>query len=327
MITRRVPAWLLQVASGAACIVMGMSPAPTAGTPAPGAASADPSSLFPAQADGYAPLEKDGSYTADTLFDLLDGGAEVYRSFHVRRVASRRYGKAGAPDILADLFDMGSSRDAFGAYHHDIRDGKEAGLGAESELSGSSLSFWKGRYFVSLVALADTPESRRALPVLGGAIAGAIREAGSKPEIVDLLPAPGLERGRISYFHDWVYLNTRVPIAEENLLLLDGETEGVLARYRDEGSGPGTGGGPAHLLLLVRYPSGERAEKALERFRAGYLPAADPSGAARRPDGTWAGARAAEDLVIVVLEAARKPDLERLAAGVRKARTRQGGRP
>ena len=68
---------------------------------------------------------KESPVTADTLFDFIDGGAEVYRSFNVQRVVSRRYGRTGAPDLMADLFDMGSSRDAFGAYHHDIRDGKE----------------------------------------------------------------------------------------------------------------------------------------------------------------------------------------------------------
>jgi len=293
--------------------------APPAGLSAPSGDPPDPASLLPGQVLGYVPQEKDGVYTADTLYELLDGGAEVYRSFHVRRVVSRRYGKPGAPDILADLFDMGSSRDAFGAYHHDIRDGRDATAGVESDMAGSSLSFWKDRYFVSLVALADTPDTRRAVLDLGREIAAKIRGTGERPKILRLLPRSGLMKERVSYFHDWTYLNTRHVIADENLLLLDEETEGILARYRDEA---GKGSRPSHLLLLVRYPTKERAKQAVEKFLAGYLPGADRRGIARRKEGKWAAAQAAGDLVVVVLDAAERPDIGKMVSEVRRARTR-----
>jgi len=305
--------------------VLGALAAPPAGISVPSGDPPDPASLLPGQALGYVLQDKDGVYTADTLHELIDGGAEVYRSFHVRRVVSRRYGKPGSPDILADLFDMGSSRDAFGAYHHDIRDGKDATAGVESDMAGSSLSFWKDRYFVSLVALADTPDTRQAVLELGREIAARIRGTGERPEILRLLPRVGLQKERVSYFHDWTYLNTRHVIADENLLLLDEETEGVLARYRDEAgkpAQPGKGSRPSHLLLLVRYPTEERAKQALVKFLAGYLPGADRQGIARRKDGKWAASQATGDLVVVVLDAAEKPDIGKLVSEVQRARSR-----
>jgi len=306
-------------------VVFLITAAPPVGLSAPSGDPPDPASLLPGRVLGYVPQEKDGVYTADTLYELLDGGAEVYRSFHVRRVVSRRYGKPGAPDILADLFDMGSSRDAFGAYHHDIRDGRDATAGTESDMAGSSLSLWKDRYFVSLVALSDSPETRQAVLELGREIAAKIRGTGERPEILRLLPRAGLQKKLVSYFHDWTYLNTRHVIADENLLLLDEETEGILARYRDEAekpAQPGKGSRPSHLLLLVRYPTKERAKQALERFLAGYLPGADREGIARRKDGKWAAARAAGDLVLVVLDAAERPDIGKMVSEVRRARAR-----
>ena len=273
-------------------VVFLITAAPPVGLSAPSGDPPDPASLLPGRVLGYVPQEKDGVYTADTLYELLDGGAEVYRSFHVRRVVSRRYGKPGAPDILADLFDMGSSRDAFGAYHHDIRDGRDATAGTESDMAGSSLSLWKDRYFVSLVALSDSPETRQAVLELGREIAAKIRGTGERPEILRLLPRAGLQKKLVSYFHDWTYLNTRHVIADEN------------------------------LLLLVRYPTKERAKQALERFLAGYLPGADREGIARRKDGKWAAARAAGDLVLVVLDAAERPDIGKMVSEVRRARAR-----
>ena len=318
----RIP-FLLAAGGLVILLVTGAPAGPAAGSFVPSGDPPDLASLLPARVLGYAPLEKDGIYTADTLYELLDGGAEVYRSFHVRRVASRRYGKPGAPDILADLFDMGSSRDAFGAFHHDIRDGEDASAGTESDLAGGSLSFWKDRYFVSLVALSDSPETRQAVLGLGQDIAARIPGTGGRPEILRLLPRAGLQEERISYFHDWTYLNTRHVIADENLLLLDGETEGVLARYRDEAGKPAQpvkGGRPSHLLLLVRYPTEIRAKQALEKFLAGHLPGADREGIARSREGTWAAARAAGDLVVAVLDAEQKPDISRIVSEVRRAR-------
>ena len=314
---------MLRAAGALACVLLMSGPlTPAEGTPAPRPGPPDLPLLLPEQVLGYAPLEKDGLYTAETLFDLIDGGAEVYRSFNVRRVVSRRYGRSGAPDLMADLFDMGSSRDAFGAYHHDIRDGRELGVGMESELSGGSLCFWKDQYFVSLVALADTTDTRQAVQALAHEIARRIPELGAKPEILDLLPAEGLQRDRLSYFHDWIYLNTRQVIAEENLLLLDGETEGILARYRGAAAAPGREGRFSHLLLLARYRDGERARKAAESFLAAYLPGADRRGVARRRDGRWAAAQAEGDLVVVVLDAAERPDMKKLMSAVKRARAR-----
>lgn len=319
----RIP--LLLAAGGLVILLAAGAPAGEASVP-PGD-PLDPASLLPARVLGYAPLEKDGIYSADTLYELLDGGAEVYRSFHVRQVVSRRYGKPGAPDILADLFDMGASRDAFGAYHHDIRDGKDATAGTESDMAGSSLALWKDRYFVSLVALADTPGTRQAVLELGREIGARIRGTGERPEILRLLPRAGLVKERVSYFHDWTYLNTRHVIADENLLLLGEETEGILARYRDEAGKPaegGKGGRPSHLLLLVRYPTRERAKRAAEKFLAGYLPGADREGIARRKDGKWGAARASGDLVVAVLDAAEKPDIGKMVSEVERVR---GTRP
>lgn len=277
-----------------------------------------PAELLPDDVQGYVPQGKDGLYTPENLFDLLNGGAEVYRSFNVRLVVNRRYGKPDAPDIMVDLFDMASSADAFGAYHHDMREGETADVGHESERMGSALFFWKDRYYVSILAMRETQETERAVLALGRAIAANIPNPGVKPEILSWLPREGLQPTQITYFHDWAYLNTRFHLGDDNLLELDRETEGVLARYR-------SAAGSSFLLMLTRYPSDGRAGPALARFLGGYLPGADRPGVARRPDGKWAAARSSGDLVVVVLDADNRPDIEQLVAGVNEARTRQEG--
>ena len=73
---------------------------------------------------------------------------------------------------------------------------------------------------------------------------------------------------------------------------------------------------------MARYRDGERARKAAGSFLAGYLPGADRRGVARRKDGRWAGVQAEGDLVVVVLDAAEKPDMRKLISAVKRARAR-----
>jgi hypothetical protein len=254
-------------------------------------------------------MESARAYTYDTLFDLIDGGAEVYRALNVRTVMSQSYGRADAPDIMVDIFDMGSAADAFGAYHNDTREEASAGIGNESERMGASLFFWKGRYFVSVVPFAEHPAAERAVPDLGRAIAGAIREGGTVPAIVAFVPRAGLIDSQLTYFHTWPHLSTRRFISSDNLLALDAQTEGVLARYR------GTGGEPGPSLILVRYPSPARARQGYERYTR-TLP--DP--VARLPSGKWAGAARYANLVACVLDGLDRSEVHRLLAAVRTAR-------
>jgi hypothetical protein len=214
--------------------------------------------LLPDDVRGWTRSRADGLYHHDNLFDLIDGGAEVYRALNVRAVLSRQYGKPAAPDIIVDVFDMGSTADAFGAFHHDMREGEDAGVGDESEAFGGSIAFWRDRYFVSEVAFDDDTATCNALRELGFAISSVIPSTGQPPQLVRALPAAGLVTSQVHYFHDKALLDRHLFLGEDNVFDLDRQTEGVVARYR-LGKPARAGGDPATALLLVRYPSAARA--------------------------------------------------------------------
>ena len=258
-------------------------------------------------------------YGPDELYDYINGSAEVYRAFNVREVYARRYVKEGAEDILADIFDMGSPADAFGAYRHDMRDGPSAGIGNDSESMGSSLAFWKGRYFVSIVSFADSIEGRDAVLTLGRAIAAGISETGSAPEILALLPQHGLVKSNIHYFHTHVCLNVYYFLANENLLNLSLDTEGILARYRR----PDSAGGEFHyVLILIQYPEEAAAIAALDRFIAGYMPDANASGVVQTENGLRTGMRRHGRHLAGVFDA---PSQSHLEEALREAAQALGG--
>lgn len=269
--------------------------------------------FFPAAVEGFIPREADRHFTADTLFDLIDGGAEIYRALNVRITVHRRYSHPEANDIIADIFDMGSAGDAYGAFHNDIREGESAGIGRESEYQGGSLNFWKDRYYVSVVALHETEQTARAVRGIGSAVANAIPGNAPPPALTTRLPGEKLLSDQVYYFHDHQGLTRRYRLGEGNPLLLSRDTEGLLARYRPRS----TASGQAFVLLLIDYPTAEAADAAHRNFRASHTPGWKAQTAINTAGGGWSSSCRVDQLVAVVLGAPDRQEAEQLIKTIR----------
>ena len=89
-------------------------------------------------------------YDTESIFGYIDGHAEVYLAYGMRGCLARRFsGPEDEADLVLDVFEMASPADAFGVFTHD-QDGEPAGVGQDSLLRYGWLSFWKGRFFVSI---------------------------------------------------------------------------------------------------------------------------------------------------------------------------------
>lgn len=253
--------------------------------------------LFPDDLGGWTPAGPEESYTPQTLHLYIDGAAEVYLALGVKRARAARYAKPGAPEIIADVFDMGSAARAYGAYHHDVREGEDAGIGRESAIDGTALAFWKGAHFVSVIAVGEGDGVQEAVLALGRRIAAALPDAGAPPPIAARLPERGRVRSRVHLVTSPALLNRHYFVADEDLFGFGEGAEGILATYRTEGDDD------AYRLLVVSYPRPESAADALARVRAGYLPEADARGLAVLPNGRWSGVRATGPLLVVIFDA------------------------
>lgn len=252
---------------------------------------------------------KDMVYDRTTLYDYLDGGAEVYLAFRYKEVLVRKFADASKNEINLDIYDMGTSAEAFGLFSCDRQD-PEAGLGQESEYGLGLLRFYQGRYFVSITASGDEAKAEAAILELGRKIAPQLGPAGPPPELLKLLPAAGQKKSRTSYFHNAVHLSNRYFVASENILNLDEATECAFAEYALDS-------GEAGSLLLIRYPDGAKAQAAAASFRKSYLPEADAQGAALTENKKWTMAAVRDRIVTVVFEATSKKFAADLLAAVK----------
>jgi hypothetical protein len=276
-------------------------------------------SFVPREVQGWKAEAQDAIYDPETIFEYIDGAGEVYRSYNFKSLLSRRFRREGDSEIIVDLFDMGSSGDAFGIFTHDL-DGEEVRIGQGGNYKGGLLSFWKNRYFVSIFTEKETAETKDALLALGKSIAAAIDGEGAKPALLALLPAGFRDEKSIRYFHNHIILNYHFFVSEENILNLDQTTEAALA----ESGAKGQNG----VLLLVRYSDLKRAADAQKNFTKYYMPDAQGLGLVRTEDNTWTSAAVLGNMVVVVFGAptaeSAKDVLARVQQGVRKSPDKDG---
>ncbi len=263
---------------------------------------------IPKAIGGWQAAGEDRIYDRKTLYDYMDGGAEVYLAFDLRQVWTRKYASPGKGEIALDVFDMGSPEEAYGILSCDRQD-PPAGIGQDSTYGFGLLRIRQGRYFVSVMAADEGESSGRAVLEIGRAVVRALGPPGPEPDMVGFLPREALRPDRTSYFHADVSLNNRHFLASENILGLDRTTDCIFAEYDTDSGQPA-------LLLLVRYPGAERATAARRSFLSAYAPESDPEGLAPTKNNAWVLAVLRDRYLLVVLESPSPDRARRLAASV-----------
>jgi hypothetical protein len=250
----------------------------------------------------------DRIYNSETIFGYIDGGAEVYRAYNMRRCLSRRYTSANGPVIVLDLFDMGSSGDAYGVFTHDP-EGDVVDLGQDGRLRPGWLNFWKDRFFVSIYTEEETALAIQAVKALGKMIDSLISTRGNRPKILKLLPPEGLKSDSVRYLHHPIILNYHYYMSDTNLLHLSSQTDAVLASYQRQAE--------QALILLVNYPEPDAAASAYTSFLKHYLGDADKNGMAMLENNKWCAAEVRDRLLMIVLEADSRQFADKLLKAVK----------
>ncbi len=270
---------------------------------------ADLATVIPKSVLDWRAAEEDKTYDTKTIYDYLDGGAEVYLAFDLESVFVRKFKGPAGDEIALDIYAMKSPEEAFGVFSCDRQD-PGAGIGQESEYGPGLLRFRQGRYFVSVTASGDEKRSEAAMLALGNAVAPALGPAGGLPALMACLPEKGLVPDRTCFFHSVVNLNNRLFISSDNILGLDRSTDCVLAEYAAKTD-------PPAKLLLIRYPTADKAAAAHRSFLASYLHAGQGREAARTANGAVSAARLAGRFLALAFDSPTEDFATALFAAIR----------
>ena len=214
-----------------------------------------------AKIPGWMPVGDAQTFSAENLYDLVDGQADAFFAYGFEQVAVRSYEDADGAILRLEVWQLEAPADAYGLFST-YRAGTPVEMGNEGDADpGRRLDFWQNRYFVRAFALQPLPEAD--VWTFAEAVASALPGGGKRPILVDRLPSDGLVERSAVFFHQEISIQSYIWLGGENLLGLSPDTNGVLARYE---LADGTA-----MLLLVEYPDAEVASAGLGALRSGQI--------------------------------------------------------
>jgi hypothetical protein len=151
--------------------------------------------------DGWVLVEGPQPYTKKTLFEHIDGQAELYLKYGFQKSVFVIYQnrKNQKDQIELDIYDMGNVLQAFGIFSRFRNENRSGGFGLESYLDDHSALFYQGRYFVMFYAAEANSDFLKQFSKL---VSLKISAPSSPPKEIGYFPKNGFKPGSIQYFSE-----------------------------------------------------------------------------------------------------------------------------
>ena len=210
-----------------------------------GFADEDPATLVAklAPSAGWAAPDTPRVATHDTLFDLIDGGAELYHEYGFKRAVSWSLAGPAGGSIQVELYEMADAPAAHGVWSL-MQTGKftRGELGQGSLRFNYYVAFWSGPYFASVTGAQSDAAVQSEVDRLAAQLAALLPRDGGLPAWFTYLPAENLQerkhfRGRIGL--------SNIPLGEVTELF--DSHEGLVATY------------PVCRVLLLHFTTPDEA--------------------------------------------------------------------
>lgn len=110
----------------------------------------DMAGIFP-ELEGWLKKGDPEIYTEETLFEYINGAAEVFLSYDFQKLASQTYENKKKNSIIADVYLHSDSRNGFGIYSAEKpEEGDFMKIGTQAYYEKGILNFLKGRYYIKI---------------------------------------------------------------------------------------------------------------------------------------------------------------------------------
>lgn len=196
--------------------------------------------------DAWAQTEDPQTFFPETLFEYINGAAEIYLSYEFSQLIVAQYQKKAAEDTLAvEIYDMGSNRNSFGIYSAErYPENAFVDIGVEGYVEEGSLNFMVGRYYVKLLCFDCGEASDRVLRSFADDITSRAGDEGAFPDLLRVFPKDGrlphTEKYILqnfmgySFLHDGYLANYNLAELEFDAFLIEGKSEGEAAEMLEK---------------------------------------------------------------------------------------------
>jgi len=204
-----------------------------------------------APSSGWAAPEPARVAVGNGLFELIDGGAELYHEFGFKRAVSWSLETSARASIQVELYEMTDAAAAYGVWSV-MQSGKftRGDLGQGSLRFGYYIAFWSGPYFASITGSRADATQQAEVDRIAGQLAALLPRDGALPNWFGGMPSEGLRERK--YFRGRIGLSNidAGPAAD---LVAGGE--GLFASY------------PDRQILLLHFATEQEASHSLETAR------------------------------------------------------------
>jgi len=205
-------------------------------------------SLLPA-VEGMESNESPVTYFPETLFEYINGAAEIYLSYDFEELIVAEYTKSGSSDSIAvEIYDMGNRKNSFGIYSAErYPDNEFMDLGTQGYMEEGALNFLVGRYYVKLLCYDCGERSDQWLRAFSEEIVNRVENRGGFPAYLQTFPKEGMIpntekfilRNVMGYkfLHDGYVVSYEMKEFSFDCFLIEGkdqeEATGMLKKYLD----------------------------------------------------------------------------------------------
>jgi hypothetical protein len=215
------------------------------------------------EVEGWRPAGSPTVFKGESLFEHINGGADIYYEYGFVEVAVEYY-ENGDKEVSVEIYRMDDAAAAFGIYSYNRHPTlSPVTVGGGGAIHQNGLFFHQDNHYVDIRRLRGAEIFKEEFLALAKAIEKKIGTTAEPPAIIKLLPEENkIERSEV-FARGRLAINNQVYIASDDLFGLAKGEAAAIARYKL--------GQPEFSVIVAQYAGEETCGEAFARLRAHYL--------------------------------------------------------
>lgn len=149
---------------------------------------------FP-EMSGWDQPGKPQTYSPETLYECIDGAADLYLSYDFRELHVAEYTNAQKASVTVEIYRHSTPTQAFGIYSQErLANAKLLDIGAEGYQEPTVLNFFTGPYYVKISGYETGAEDEKILLAFGLKVEEILGGKTPLPDILSAFPKEGLKQ-------------------------------------------------------------------------------------------------------------------------------------
>jgi len=191
--------------------------------------------------------EEPEMYLPETLFEYINGAAEIYLVYDFQELIVAQFEKKDSPASLTmEIYDMGEVKNSFGIYSAErFPDSNFLSIGNGGYVEEGALNFIVDKYYIKLLCFDGEDDSENILKNFSQEIVKKVKKPRGLPILLSSFPQEGLIKNKekfvlrnflgYSFLHDGYVASYKLDDLEFECFIIEGESvedaQSMLSQY------------------------------------------------------------------------------------------------